>query len=145
MKSKMVLIVLMLLALIVACTVEPKPIEYGSDACSFCQMTIVDRQHAAEMVTKKGKAYKYDAIECMVRDLNRNHDASQVGIVLITDFAEAGNLVDAKKAAYLISENIPSPMGANLSGFEEKSEAERVQKQEGGSLFTWNQLLERFK
>ncbi len=145
MKSKLVLIVLPLLALLAACTVEPKPIEYGSDACAFCQMTIVDHQHAAEMVTKKGKAYKYDAIECMVRDLNRNHDISEAALLLITDFAKAGDLVDAKKATYLISENIPSPMGANLSGFKEKNEAERVKNQEGGDLFTWEQLLERFK
>ena len=29
-------------------------------------MTIVDRQHAAEAVTSKGKVFKFDAIECMV-------------------------------------------------------------------------------
>ena len=134
-----------LLILLVACTAEPQPIEYGSDACAFCQMTIVDRQHAAEMVTKKGKAFKYDAIECMIRDLNRNHDISQVALLLITDFANAGHLIDAKKATYLISENIPSPMGANLSGFKDKSEAERVKNQEGGALFTWEQVLEKYK
>ena len=145
MRSTWTLIFLMFLALFSACTVEPQPIEYGKDACAFCQMTIVDRQHAAEMVTKKGKAFKYDAIECLARDLNRNHDISQAALLLITDFAEAGNLVDAKKATYLISENIPSPMGANLSGFKEKSEAERVKNQEGGELFSWEQVLEQFK
>ncbi len=145
MKIKTAFVILLLAALMASCTVEPQPIEYGSDACAFCQMTIVDRQHAAEMVTKKGKAYKYDAIECMVRDLNRNRDLSQVELLLITDFAQAGKFTDAKTAAYLISENIPSPMGANLSGFKEKSEAERVKNQEGGELFTWNQVLDRFK
>jgi len=145
MKKKLLFYALTAMALMVACTVEPQPINYGSDACAFCQMTIVDRQHAAEMVTQKGKAFKYDAIECMVRDLNRNHAKTEAELLLITDFAEAGQLVDAKNATYLISENIPSPMGANLSGFKEKSEAERVKAQEGGELFTWSQLLERFK
>ncbi len=137
------LIVITLLA--VSCDSKPKPIEYGSDACTFCKMTIVDRQHGAEIVTKKGKVYKYDAIECLIRDVIRNRDTSQIALFLVTDFAKAGKFTDAQKAVYLISKNIPSPMGANLSGFRDKSEAQRLKMQEGGKLFTWEQLLERFK
>ncbi|HRJ13994.1 MAG TPA: hypothetical protein PLI34_03310, partial [Saprospiraceae bacterium] len=49
-----------------ACTPTAKPIEYGADACYYCKMTIVDRQHAAEAVSAKGKVFMFDAIECMV-------------------------------------------------------------------------------
>ena len=60
--------------LIIGCEVKPQEIAYGQDACHFCKMTIVDRQHAAELVTVKGKAFKYDAIECMMNHLKRwNH------------------------------------------------------------------------
>jgi len=131
------------LALAISCSVEPKPIEYGSDACAFCQMTIVDRQHAAEIVTEKGKAYKYDAIECMIRDM-KNHESSEIAYFLVTDFAESGKLTNALEATFLISENIPSPMGANLSAFKESNEAHKVQKLEDGQLFTWNELLKQF-
>ncbi len=55
--------------LLVSCKVEESPINYGKDACKYCKMKIVDQQHAAEIVTKKGKPFKYDAIECMVRDI----------------------------------------------------------------------------
>ncbi len=134
---------LLSMAFLISCSAEPKPIEYGSDACAFCQMTIVDRQHAAEIVTDKGKAFKYDAIECMIRDL-KNHESSKIAHFLITDFAESGTFTDALQATYLISENIPSPMGANLSGFKENKEAKKVQKLEGGQLFTWNTLLKQF-
>ena len=47
------------ITMLLACSVEPKPINYGRDACHFCKMTIVDNQHAAEIITLKGKAFKY--------------------------------------------------------------------------------------
>ncbi len=126
-----------------SCSVEPKPVEYGSDACTFCKMTIVDKQHATEIVSSKGKAYKYDSIECMMRDL-KNHNQNDIALFLVSDFVQAGKWIDAQKATYLISENIPSPMGANLSAFKSRDEAEKVQKEETGELLTWNELKERF-
>ncbi len=128
---------------LVSCSVEPRPIDYGSDACSFCKMTIVDKQHATEIVTSKGKALKYDSIECMMRDL-KNHKQDEIALYLVTDFVRPGNWVDANKATYLISENIPSPMGANLSAFKKRDEAEKVWKEETGELLDWSELRERF-
>lgn len=133
------LLVLIILTLLVACKVEESPINYGKDACHFCKMTIVDKQHAAEIVTKKGKPYKYDAIECMVRELN-NEDENDIALVLINDYSTPGKLVDARSATYLISENLPSPMGANLTGFQNKLDAELVYKEKSGKLLTWNEL-----
>jgi len=127
-----------------SCTVEPVPINYGQDACHFCKMNIVDRQHATEIVTTKGKAYKYDAIECMVQDLP-NWAGTDIELYLITDYDVPGNLVDATKATYLISENIPSPMGANLSGFESNEKARQTQESKGGELYTWTTLKEKYK
>ena len=37
--------------LLTACSAEPEPIAYGSDACDFCRMNIVDKTHAAQLVT----------------------------------------------------------------------------------------------
>ena len=59
---------LLVLALM-ACTPEKQPIHYGQDDCSYCKMTIVDQRYGAEALTKTGKVYKYDAVECMVNDL----------------------------------------------------------------------------
>ena len=129
--------------LFISCQVEPKPIEYGSDACSFCSMTIVDHKHASEIVTGKGKAFKYDSIECMMRDL-KNFDQAKVAFFLVNDFANPGNFINAVEATYLISENIPSPMGENLSAFKEINEAKKVQSQETGETFTWQELQKRF-
>jgi len=107
-------------------------------------MNIVDKQHAAEIVTQKGKAYKYDAIECMMRDI-LERDETEIALFLITDYYNPGKLVDATKAVYLISENLPSPMGANLTGFESKSKAEEKKKKKSGTLYSWDELKRVFK
>lgn len=142
MKSVLGLIVIGFL--LASCSVEKSPIVYGKDACHYCKMNIVDKQHAAEIVTQKGKPYKYDAIECMMRIVAEKEENS-IALFLITDYFSPGKLVDATKATYLISENLPSPMGANLTGFESKPKAEEVHKEKGGTLYTWNELKLVFK
>ena len=111
----------------------------GEDACEFCRMTIVDNQHAAQLVTEKGKNYKYDAIECMINDLNQ-WERPPVEIHLVADYANPGSMTDALKANYLISEEIPSPMGAYLSGFSRESDRNKTHQSAGGDRFNWDQL-----
>lgn len=135
---------LMLTLCIVSCKPSPEPFDYGFDACHYCSMTIVDRQHAAQFVTKKGRAYKFDAIECMMNHL-QTVDANDVALFRVNDYGNPGKLIDAMKATYLISQQIPSPMGEFLSAFGSAESAEMVQQENGGELFTWQELLERFK
>jgi copper chaperone NosL len=137
MKSTLFYIVLALL--FVSCAVEPKPIQFGVDACHYCKMTIVDRQHAAQFVTEKGRAYSFDAIECMLHEDAENNE-QPVALYLITDFNNPGTLIDATTATYLVSPELPSPMGANLSGFASEVEAEGIQEEYSGSLFDWEAI-----
>lgn len=136
--------IIALLCLFFSCNVSPKPIEYGSDGCHFCKMTIVDKVHAAEIVTHKGKVYKFDATECMINFLDE-FDISEIALYLSNNYTEPEALIDATQATFLISENIPSPMGAFLSAFEQKDDAEKVQTEKGGTLYNWNELLDHFK
>ncbi len=131
------------LILFVACKPKPQPIAYGVDACHYCKMTIVDKVHGAEVVTKKNKVYKFDAAECMVRFLDE-FDSTEISLYLTNTFTEPELLIDATQATYLISKNVPSPMGAFLSAFKTNSDAEMVKNDKGGKLFTWNTLLENF-
>ena len=134
-------LIVALLLLFFSCNVSPQAIDYGNDGCHFCRMTIVDKVHAAELVTKKGKVYKFDATECMINFLKDFEDASEVEIYLANNYKEPEILIDATKATFLISENIPSPMGAFLSAFKNKVEAEKVRSEKGGNLYSWDELL----
>lgn len=132
--------IIALLLTIFSCNVGPEPINYGSDGCHFCKMTIVDKVHAAEIVTNKGKVYKFDATECMVNFMD-DFDTSEIKLYLSNNYTEPEALIDATQATFLISENIPSPMGAFLSAFESKMDAEKMQTEKGGTLYTWDELL----
>jgi len=123
-----------------SCTVEPKDINYGNDHCYHCDMTVVDKTHAAEMVTKKGKVYVFDAIECLVAKLNKEENEHLMEFVLVADYSNLGNLINAKNATYLISEKIKSPMGANLSAFSSIERATDAMSKNGGKLFTWDEI-----
>ncbi|MFD2725141.1 nitrous oxide reductase accessory protein NosL [Hyunsoonleella rubra] len=133
-----------LLLLVLNCNSSPQPIDYGNDGCHFCKMTIVDKVHAAEIVTQKGKVYKFDATECMVSFM-KEFDTTQIKLYLSNDYNTPEALIDATKATFLISENIPSPMGAYLSAFKTKDEAEKTLAKKGGRLYTWDQLLVKLK
>ena len=133
-----------LLLVFTSCNVGPQAINYGSDGCHFCKMTIVDKVHAAEIVTKKGKVYKFDASECMIHFMNE-FDTSEIKLYLSNNYTEPEALIDATKATFLISKNIPSPMGAFLSAFKTKEKAQKFQSEKDGTLYTWNQLLEHLK
>lgn len=127
-----------------ACSISPKEISYGSDICDFCKMTIVDKQHSAQLVTTKGKPYLFDAIECLVPFINENPE-KEAGLLLVADYKNLGNLIDAKSAYYLISPSIPSPMGAYLSAFNSKVAATSMKESNGGKIFTFEELEQGLK
>ena len=126
-----------------SCEIEPAEINYGKDGCHFCSMTIVDNQHAAQILNNKGKAYKYDAIECMLNDLKKRPSA-EIGMILVNDYNEPGELVIAMQAAYLISPAIPSPMGAFLSAGKDASQILTLKNSQGGEMYTWETIKEKF-
>lgn len=125
---------------LVACGGEPRPIDYGVDMCVFCKMTIVDKRHAAMAVTDKGKVYKFDAIECLVPFLHTQENKA-FRQISVNDYENPGAMLDAEGCTYLISREIPSPMGAFLSGFSSREKAREMQAAKGGAIYDWDALL----
>lgn len=130
------------LLLTISCKVEPEAIEFGKDQCSFCKMNIVDKTHAAQFVTAKGKQFKFDAIECMVNYIAENSE-EKIALLLVANYANPGEMTDAETATYLISKEIKSPMGANLSAFLLKSKAEEYQQKHSGEIYAWETLKQK--
>jgi copper chaperone NosL len=108
-------------------------------------MTIVDRQHASQVVTTKGKAFKYDAIECMVHSLQDDLKDTEIALHLVADFDQPGKLMDATMASYLVSDKISSPMGANLSAFENEKAGEKAKEKFTGELYSWEKIQKNLK
>lgn len=104
-------------------------------------MTIVSPQFASEVVTQKSKAFKYDAVECMLQAPQED----QVALHLVCDYLKEGNLIDATKATYLISPEIESPMGAHLAAFASREDAQKIQGEKGGELYDWQGIQAKFQ
>lgn len=116
-------IVILLLAIICfSCSVEPEPLVYGKDQCYSCKMTLMDSKFGAELVTTKGKVYKFDDINCLFHFYNGSAvDTSDYRYIMVADFTKTDRLIDAKKARYLQSPEIKSPMASQTAAFEQTS------------------------
>ncbi|HOW26456.1 MAG TPA: nitrous oxide reductase accessory protein NosL [Bacteroidales bacterium] len=144
--NQKVLFMLLITALVMAsCSRGPVPIEYGSDECHHCSMVIMDDQYAAEIVLKTGKAYKFDAIECMVRYMDKDPLVKDDALLfLITDHDHPGELINAGTGYVLHSKDLPSPMGMFLTGFSSEQAAKEAQNVHGGNMYSWDELLASF-
>ncbi len=124
-----------------SCAQKPKPIEYNSAECALCKMRVVDPKFGAELVTSTGKIFTFDSAECMLRYLKKNSD-TEFAHILVTDYNQPENLIDATKATFLISEDLPSPMGADLSAYGNLKEATLKKEKLGGELYDFNKVKE---
>ncbi len=138
-------ILLMSLIFLIACSKDISPLEYGKDQCDHCRMTLTDRKYGAEIITKKGKTIKFDAVECMLNYLKEKKiHGTEIEKYLVINLTDPGVLIDAAKASYLISLELRSPMGENISSFADKDSADKYQNDFGGNVYSWDELKKKF-
>jgi copper chaperone NosL len=129
-----------------SCSVNPEPLQFGKDACHTCKMTLMDKKFGAEIVTKKGKIYKFDDMNCMINFHNSGHEPEEnLAYRLVIDFANPEKLINAQEAFYIKSENIKSPMASQVAAFSTKEQSDRHKKEWTGILLTWGELITQFK
>lgn len=124
------------------CAPTPEPIEYGVDVCAYCKMLITEQQYGAVLVTKKGKVYKYDSVECMAAVyFLRQIPHEEIHSLWTARFEEPGKLIEVSEAVYLHSPNLRSPMGLNVSAYSARAFAEQMQARYGGDIIDWKNVL----
>jgi copper chaperone NosL len=105
-------------------------------------MTISDNKFGAEILTKKGKVYKYDELHCLMAELSeKNVEISSVKDFYFTDYSNNHTLVRGPEGFYLKSDNIKGPMGGNIAAFSGKDKLMEVQEELGGEEINWNELI----
>ena len=129
------------------CAKKPAAIAFGTDACEHCSMTITDQHYGAVLVTEKGRSYKFDSVECMIESLAQGGklEGAAVHAFYVMDYARPGRLVAATQASFLVSPNLPSPMGANVSSFAEAAAAGGVRNEKGGDVMDWNAVQKHLR
>ena len=121
--TRRLLALLALVLTITSCKKGFQPIEYNKDACAHCKMTIVDDRYAAELVTRKGRAFKFDDVVCMKQYL-KEQDPEGESLFFVEDYLRTrGEPIDATKALYLKHEFFASPMNGDYAAFADQAEA----------------------
>ncbi len=121
-----------ILLLLPGCDPEaPRVINPGEHSCDHCRMRIVDARFAAQAISATGKAFRFDSIECLEAWVALQGKTTPIRVAYVTDFGAPGTWIRREKAKYLLSERLPSPMGAFLSAHDEKN-WEQVLAQYGG-------------
>lgn len=133
--------VIALVAFVSSCTVDKDPIIVGKDNCEYCKMTISDYRFGAELITKKGKIYKYDEAQCLIEDMKEdNKKASDMRDIYLTDFTGKHELVHQKNSLLLFSEEFKSPMGGNVAVFAHPDSMKAYKSKLGAEEVTWNSI-----
>lgn len=131
---------------LIACKVEPEPLQFGKDGCHTCKMTLMDNKFGAEIVTSKGKIYKFDDVNCMLNFYNSGKvSAEEVSNILVVDFSKPEKLIDATNALYVKSESVRSPMASNVAAFESNEDLKEMNKEWNGIQLSWGELQTQFK
>jgi len=124
-----------------SCNAGPEPIVTGKDNCYLCKMTITDTKYGAELVTKKGKRYKFDDIHCL-RSLVKAKSIEEKDIkdIYLVDFAGDHSLVKTGESFLLQGDNIRGPMNGNVIAFKNKDSLKAIARQLKGEETSWDKL-----
>jgi copper chaperone NosL len=136
------ILLLLGVALVTGCAPKPDAVHWGLEECAQCQMVISDERFAGQLVDRRGKTYKFDAIECMAAFVDGGAlAAGEIHSLWIADGRDSW--VAVEDAAFLYSENTRSPMGGGYTAHADGDAARRLQAEVGGELMTWQQVRDR--
>lgn len=141
-KSNLSVVAIMLIVLITACNPKPEPINAGKDSCAECKMTIMDTKFAAEVVTKKGRVYKFDDVHCVAGFLERRGvELGDIHQTLFVNYNNTSEFVKVGAVEFVVSSHFKSPMGGNAAAFKNVQEANKKSTElEGSKVTNWATL-----
>jgi len=65
--------------------------------------------------------------------------------LLITDFNNPGNLVDARNSFYVKNDKFRSPMGLNVTAVNGEEQVQKFISENGGEKLSWVEVIELVK
>lgn len=134
------------LLVLASCSTGPEPLLPGKDVCHFCKMGVADPKFGGEVVTKKGRIFKFDDVHCLVGFIKEGHVAEKdIAHTLVVNYEKSDHLINAHKAYFVISPALKSPMSSNAAGFSSEMAAAEMMKAKPGQLSSWKNLIEQMK
>jgi len=132
---------LFLTASFASCNAGPDPIKTGVDNCCFCKMTISDNRFGAEIVTKKGKTYKFDDSHCILSFIKTGAlPAADIKDIYLVDYCGKHELINVNKSLLLKSAEIRGPMGGDIAAFENPDSLSKTGEHYKGIHTNWIEI-----
>jgi copper chaperone NosL len=139
-------VVTAMLVLFVSCSTKPEPFRPGKDVCYFCKMGITDTRFGGEVITKKGRLYKFDDLHCMISFLRTGGEAeTDIAKKLAVNWQKPNEFIDVNAATFVTSPELKSPMGSNTAGFENKQAAENYAAGKLSEITVWQEVYDKIK
>ena len=106
-------------------------------------MGVVNLNYNSQILTKKGRRYNFDSIECLFSYWNQNED--KVEKVWVKNYLNSQDWLEVENAKFLKAEKLPSPMAANLSSYRSLEDAEKNLTIYGGSILSREDVMHFIK
>jgi copper chaperone NosL len=105
-------------------------------------MSIADNHFGAEIMTQKGKVYKFDDMHCIAGFIkSKQVDSNDIKDIWLVNYAEPHNFIPAQKAFLFESADLHSPMGGNIANFDDENKLTETMKIMKGQPLTWNEFI----
>ena len=137
---KSIFYILVLLLTISCGTKEADPIHLNTDGCDYCKMKIAGGKFGAELITAKGRIYKFDDMHCMV-NYHKENSAVQIKSFYIHDFNQNNVLIPAETAFYIKDGDINSPMHGNIIAVKTNNEALVLAEKFNANSISWEEII----
>ncbi|RYZ24560.1 MAG: hypothetical protein EOO16_00205 [Chitinophagaceae bacterium] len=105
-----------------SCKSGPEPFLLGRDACEDCKMTIADGRFGAELITRKGRIYKFDDLHCLAHFREANPVLLRDATVLFAEYNTA-RLIPSADSWSISDPEFKSPMNSNAISFRSEASA----------------------
>lgn len=134
-------VTVLLAILLSSCQAKPAAFVLGKDLCSDCRMTIMDARFGGELITKKGKIYKFDDPHCLTHFIKsgsiRESDISQTVFV---SYRHPDTFLNSETVHFVVGDSFKSPMNSNAAAFQDLKEAEDAAVAARANIKSWKEL-----
>lgn len=128
---------------LISCTSKPESFAYGKDFCNDCRMTIIDTKYGGEIISKKGKVYKFDDVHCLANYIKKGAvKKADIAKTVFVDYNNNKNFLDVKSSFFVVSYQFKTPMSSNAASFSNKDIAVQKAKETNGIVKNWDQLYQ---
>lgn len=126
-----------------SCNVQPEPFKLGTDVCYMCKMGIVDPKFGSQLITKKGKLYKFDDIGCMIRLMKSGtFDSNTIKTMVVANYNNSNEFISVDQCTFVIAADIKSPMNFNLAAYVNELDANKISENSAAKFYNWNAVYQ---